>query len=135
MMKKTEELTGLALDYAVAMCEFPRLDTVGAQCAGEEVFRKGDALYIEGGFLDRHDIYYSPSTVWRQGGPIIELVKIELREFTGVWSARLSRMQHKVGQNVLSYHSCTADTPLVAAMRCYVSSALGAEIEFPEGFD
>lgn len=52
---KTSELTGAALDWAVATCEKWRLD-----------------LVPEGS--------YSPSTDWKQGGPIIERERFEFRQ-------------------------------------------------------
>jgi hypothetical protein len=60
------------------------------------------------------------STDWSDGGPIIERECIELTLNTdttgGKWKAG----------------DCTGPTPLVAAMRCYVASKLGDEVEVPE---
>jgi hypothetical protein len=71
---------------------------------------------------------YTPSTDWSQGGPIIEREKIRLDTTwnfeDGNWSARID----SVGG------WWQGDTPLVAAMRCYVVSKLGDEIEIPDGF-
>ena len=112
---KVNELQGAALDWAVAKCE------------GEPV----------GSFLDGivpHPDYnkFYPSTDWAQGGPIIE------REKIGVWWAT-----HYVDDDGQEYgnhwYAETAEglvgdgpTPLIAAMRCYVASKLGDEIELPE---
>jgi len=99
---KTSELTGAALDWAVAICEH----NVGWEPEGED-----------------RDFY---STDWAQGGPIIEREKIRLDTTwnceDGFWSARMDT----VGGWWLG------DTPLMAAMRCYVVSKLGDEIEIPE---
>jgi len=95
---KTSELTGLALDWAVAKCEGYRLD-----------------LVPEGS--------YAPSTDWSQGGPIIE------REKMGI-----SRETLAYQWLACSYGTRTArsgPTPLIAAMRCYVASKLGDEVEIP----
>ena len=64
---KTSELTGLALDWAVAKCE----GAVGAN--------------------DRLP-WYHPSTNWAQAGPIIEREAIQLTpdEYTGTWSAYMT---------------------------------------------
>ena len=67
------------------------------------------------------------STSWEQGGPIIEreCIAISCLHITGytpnTWTAR--RPQR-----------CSEDgpTPLIAAMRCYVASELGDEVELPE---
>ena len=106
---KTSELTGAALDWAVAKCE--------------------------GGVGENQLIgaWYAPSTNWAQGGPIIE------RECIGVlayghcsvapknpeyWEASLNLTDESVTQY--------GPTPLIAAMRCYVASKLGDEVDIPE---
>jgi hypothetical protein len=111
MKLKTDELTGAALDWAVAKCE--------------------------------GQVYHGPawtkySTDWAQGGPIIERERISVMlSFKGSyaegsnakpsgWCAR--KYQYGVLNEPLSY----GPTPLVAAMRCYVASKLGDEVEIPE---
>ena len=61
------------------------------------------------------------STDWAHGGPIIEREKINL-EWKWEWRARLWADSDEV---------FVAPTPLVAAMRCYVASKLGEEVEVP----
>jgi hypothetical protein len=98
---KTSELTGAALDWAVAKCE-------GA-INGDDL---DIGFILEGG--------YSPSTDWAQGGPIIEREGIALYLYgNGEWNA----MTEKEYQG---------PTPLTAAMRCYVGTKLGDEVEIPE---
>ena len=107
MKMKTNALTGAALDYAVAKCEGHDM----------EFFQVVDA--------------FMPSTDWAQGGPIIEREKIEITKgnplyfpegnekgdyYEDLWIAR-------------KYHG---QTPLIAAMRCYVASKLGDKVELPE---
>lgn len=100
---KTSELTGAALDWAVAQCE--------------RVIN-GDELDV-GFILERG---YTPSTNWAQGGAIIERERIELRDAGGDgWAADDNLRATQYGE-----------TPLVAAMRCYVASKLGDEVEVPE---
>ena len=69
---------------------------------------------------------YTPSTDWAQGGPIIEREAIQLTpdEYTGTWSAYMT--------NEGEPYEGTGQTPLIAAMRCYVASKLGDDIEIPE---
>lgn len=64
------------------------------------------------------------STNWEYGGPIIEREGICLHRYKdgSGWSATYS------AQDPESY----APTPLIAAMRCYVASKLGDEVEIPE---
>jgi hypothetical protein len=110
---KTSELQGEALDRMVAEYE--------------------DEMFFT--FLRQ------PSTDWAQGGPIIE------REKIGVWWAT-----HYVDEDGVEYGNhwyaevgCTDEnadsrycgvadgpTPLIAAMRCYVASKLGDEVEVPD---
>jgi len=109
---KTSELIGPALDWAVAKCK--------------EVIT-GDNLdvgfVLEGG--------YTPSTDWSQGGPIIER---ELIETTPDLSDRVVIWFAEIWPDISK--PCTArgngPTPLIAAMRCYVASKLGDEVEIPE---
>lgn len=116
MKIKTSELIGPALDWAVAKCE----DYTGWDDATEQFLppRK------EYGYVQLYDLNYS--TDWAQGGPLIEREKIRLDttwEYEdGHWSARID----SVGG------WWPGDTPLVAAMRCYVASKLGDEVDVPE---
>lgn len=67
------------------------------------------------------------STNWSQSGPIIEREEIGLaKSLRGVWTAIKYDEQHRV----LAFED--GPTPLVAAMRCYVASKLGDEVELPE---
>ena len=62
------------------------------------------------------------STDWAQGGPIIEREKIGVW-WDGVWHAKYDGCRPDQVQD--------AHTPLIAAMRCYVASKLGDEVEIP----
>ena len=112
---KTDELTGAALDWAVAKCE-------------------GLWFAEDMGLLVGGDGYYSPSSKWAQGGPIIE------RERMGVWfSDAVIEADGTVNRDKCYYaedkngdHVQTGVTPLIAAMRCYVASKLGDEVELPK---
>lgn len=108
---KTSELTGAALDWAVA------------EASGTPIYRSGKTL-------TRIDVdgnsYWQPSTSWAQGGPIIErefiCVSAPMHPSTAPWCA------------ISDSTGCKAfgPTPLIAAMRCYVASKLGDEVEIPE---
>ena len=122
---KTSELTGAALDWAVAKCE-------GAKAAP---LKAGGPmhLFLEVGFSP---LPYSPSTDWEHGGPIIEQEGINLTMFVegevdpedvGSWCAAYDRDNFGDDEK-----SCTASTPLVAAMRCFCASRLGDEVDVPE---
>ena len=60
------------------------------------------------------------ATDWAQGGPIIEREGIALYLYgNGDWNAMMEKEYQ-------------GPTPLIAAMRCYVASKLGDDIELPE---
>jgi hypothetical protein len=71
---------------------------------------------------DKDQRGYSPSTDWAQGGPIIEQDEITLHRMTNDWVA----VHNPSGDGQPGQH------PLIAAMRCYVASKLGDEVEVPE---
>lgn len=114
---KTSKLTGAALDWAVAKCE--GMDYISA-------YEHGNA-----------DEYFGYSTDWVQGGLIIE------REKLGVWFSENSVDEEGNLLGVAEWyaedkggdHVRTGATPLIAAMRVYVASKLGDEVEIPKEFD
>jgi hypothetical protein len=112
MKIKTSELTGAALDWAVAACE-------------EKIEKRRDNLY-RFPFLVSHAKY---STDWALGGPIIEREWLDITPWPNESDEGL-RWQCIQHDNI----DCTAFglTPLVAAMRCLVASKLGAEVDTPD---
>ena len=100
---KTNELTGAALDWAVAKCE------------GKDAIVRAPHKYV-----------FEPSTNWAQGGPIIEREGISVWAFDDVtWKA-----ENPFASGVDQVFE--GPTPLIAAMRCYVASKLGDEVEVPK---
>lgn len=114
MKIKTAELTDAALNWAVAMCEGWKW-TTARDSTGNYPW-----LVKVGKDIDPKN--YRPSTNWMQGGPIIEREGISLFNCYGdsEWSASTEGYE---------YH---ATTPLIAAMRCYVASKKGDEVDVPE---
>ena len=120
---KTAELSGAALDWAVTFAEYHDSETVWRNF--------------------RDDCHYS--TDWAQGGPIIERERIDLTRFSGQWAARLwagwRDIEYPQGspEHAAAYRSRKVSqsieqqgpTALIAAMRCYVASKLGDEVEIP----
>ena len=67
------------------------------------------------------------STDWAVGGPIIERHRIEICHLdNGEWRAQLKNQ----GWGFHCRHY--GETPLIAAMRCYVASQLGDQVDVPE---
>ena len=126
MMKvKTSELIGDALDWAVAKCE-------GHLIAKH---RRGGDIRIHTPYpkpMFSRTIPFCPSTDWAMGGAIIERKKIGvvcIPEGALAWAASVDK------PNCLIRFNKTGATPLIAAMRCYVASRLGDEIEIPAKFN
>jgi hypothetical protein len=109
---KTNELTGAALDWAVAKAEMELSEDGGQVHLTEHGVRW---------FEDTLNIAYAPSTDWAQGGPIIE------RERIATWGDGDLYWEAECG-----WAWAKAPTPLIAAMRCYVTLKLGDEVEVPE---
>lgn len=117
MKIKTSDLTGTALDWAVG-------------------YIMGEKLHI----LDRQIVWpedYSPSTDWAQGGPLIEREKLTLT-YDDDWKYDPTDPEDN-GERWMATNGDVYDspcqygaTPLIAAMRCYVSFKLGDEVEIPE---
>ena len=114
---KTAELTGAALDWAVAKCE-------GIELIGGRYNR----LLVDGHMSRGQEMMapYKPTTNWAQGGPIIEREMAKIERFSdALWEATIFT---RTAQDFVQ----DGPTPLIAAMRCYVASKLGDNVEIPE---
>ena len=119
---KTSELTGVALDWAVAKCEGVEFELDdGAMVIGTRY----EANSADDNYGCEFDETYNPSTDWQQGGPIIEREKIKLGWVVDHWVAQKDFNYNK------SFYGRDPHHPLIAAMRCYVASKLGDEVEIP----
>jgi hypothetical protein len=122
MKVKVSEATEIQLDWMVSVITNPEWEH-------------------EDRLSNMHDIgngeweMYSPSTNWSQGGPIIEREFIDVEvtpmgasapppEKLDLWRA----WKHNDEANAAM--EC-GPTPLIAAMRCYVASKLGDEVDVP----
>ena len=114
---KTSELTGAALDWAVAKCE---PDDTLAIYFDEDT---GEPVCYDDWESNQE---YKPSTDWAQGGPIIEREKIRL---DCAWNPGHWEGCCKI-DGVTAWTK--GSTPLIAAMRCYVASKLGDEVDIPK---
>ena len=112
---KTFELTEAALDWAVAKCE-------GLLAFGW----KNDTGILRITLSTGECIRYIPSDDWAQGGPITEREIAKIERFSdSLWEATAFT---KNAQDFVQ----DGPTPLIAAMRCYVASKMGEEIEIPK---
>lgn len=108
MKVKTSELTGAALDWAVMHCEVPENSIA--------FFRRWYELAS-----------FKYSSDWRQGGPIIEREGIDLN-----FSACEGTSGEEWDAACEVNRVFGGPTLLVAAMRCYVASKLGDEVDVPD---
>ncbi len=115
---KTNELIGPALDWAVAKCEGKRLGAL----TGEML-----TLRISQGV--RPPDY---SGDWSQGGPIIEREEIGIKRNAPCSAGREWEASPSITAKGAGGRYGYGPTPLIAAMRCYVASKLGDEVNIPE---
>ena len=122
MKHKVSELTGGLLDAAVAKANGWPFD----------INPIGDGRFC---YLTQGAESFSPSRLWSEGGWIIENELIELVVFRQpgdddgdeiIWSAYYTE-----SANGEKPPEGRGPTPLIAAMRAYVCSKLGEEVELP----
>lgn len=118
MKIKTNELTGNPLDWAVSSIEEPglsrRLNT------WKYKWNKGLLRY---------------SVDWGLAGPIIDREGISIVQEAGYdwWQAAIEvQLGSMFGTDLCGSHRQEGPTALTAAMRCFVASRLGEEVEVPE---
>ena len=122
---KTSELIDHNLDWAVGSCTNPNANPEWpyGKITWSPLWKcytipnpKNAATRVE----------WHPSTDWAQGGPTIEREKIAT-EWTpnNEWRACIEWLDEPTYEGF-------GPTPLIAAMRCYVASKLGDEVEIPK---
>lgn len=123
MKIKTSELSGEALHFAVAIAEgwqdFEEEDEGFSWHRG-----KGSAwLTLE---------TFRPSELWEQGGPIIEREEIGLKRNLPCSKGREWEAQPSISAKGAGGRWAYGTTPLIAAMRGYIASKLGYEVDIPD---
>lgn len=106
MLMKTRELTGKALDWAVARVEGDQLPT--------------------GGVMTQTWPRYSCD--WALAGPIMEIERISVYDRT----IHADVSDHWCAEMMKVAGSVQGPTPLVAAMRCHLVGKVGLEIDLPQ---
>lgn len=122
MKIKTSEIIDNALDWAVSVAK--GIPTEELYISGKSLFRRlrDEEGNLNGRYMTGPDLLFSRK--WEAGGPIIEREWISLdyeSAFMGEWKAVDKDGVAQIGP-----------TPLIAAMRCYVASKLGDEVDVPE---
>jgi len=125
MKIKTQELNDAALDWAVAK-------------AADYLSRLGDhwmvtlpGVHARMNFVPGPRCVFSPSTRWAQGGPLIEREKFDVVYQAGGRGDEWTCFANDADDDLNSIEA-GGPTPLVAAMRCFITSQLGDEVDIPE---
>lgn len=140
MKIKTSEATGAALDWAACMALGMKPEDIYISKLGRHVslyrrMRDEDGK-LDGTYMTGPDLLFSRK--WESGGPIIERERIVFDYYNHICDgddqvhARLSRAKLKPDKSASWYAPKRGPTVLVAAMRCYVASRLGDEVDVPE---
>lgn len=127
---KTSELNGRALAWAVGTAEGCKVETWHA---------KNVAILFPGA---PRAVPWEPHIDWSQGGPIMDREHIENRPTITEGGYRTSDSPDAVQARILLPNGATVFDPsaviseygpttLIAAMRCYVASKLGDEVDVP----
>jgi hypothetical protein len=152
---KTAELSGAMLDFYVAKHD-PRCEGLTFEDRGDHIVGLADiegeklvCMFIhKGNLVDKFRMrkkyqtdWYAPSTDWVIGGSIIERESIDLMHIrkpevsdgeafwsADMWSKEPDRKDPETGEMTCSRISAYGPTPLIAAMRCYVTSKFGPEV-------
>ena len=136
---KVAEATGIVLDWLVLKAlGFLRSDVIQIYAGGlyaEGLLPNGYCPASESVFdIALHGMRYS--TDWSLGGPIIEAELLDVTPYDpGNMGWRCTRRDADYSPKahpLNRYYAQFGPTPLIAAMRCYVSSRLGDVVEVPE---
>lgn len=122
MKIKVSELSGAALDWAVARVEAVQVSFIDGEVATPELCMTA--------LGDVYNPAYSPSTDWSQGGPLLSKYKITVGADTG----RNNRLVFWAYAGVAEdgYPVTEGEDHLVSSMRAIIASMFGEEIEIPE---
>lgn len=116
---KTAELVGPALDWAVAQCE--GVETCWRY--GRELARIHD--FHGSRLIEEIRPIYSPSTTWKQGGPLIDKHKVSIAYHNGPGCTPMACLH-----DTHPAFEC-GRTILIAACRAIVAAKLGKSVRVP----
>ncbi|MBU9468320.1 DUF2591 domain-containing protein [Burkholderia multivorans] len=116
---KVSDLEGAQLDYWVA------------RALGDRMVRLVDEARdrCETRFGEQWDWgYFAASRAWMEGGPIIERERIFL-DWCDIEQCWIAGTVHTALPNGVQRTAMRGGTPLIAAMRAFVASRFGAEVQ------
>ena len=131
-MKITKDLNPPELDYWVAKAEGLKPEYIFS--GRKEAKNRAFVLAVDPeGKLTHGKIRYQPSANWFQSGPIIERgeIRISCADDKRWWAERRMGLDGKQGF-CTSFDKAFVEigpTPLIAAMRAYVSSKFGEKVD------
>ena len=146
MKIKTSKLIGRTLDLAVAVAagrfkaeirdEQHRPGTaitdIGFDEDGNLMVYVPGPVRVRGVIIRDPYTLWAPSRIWEQGGPIIEREEIGTRRNAPCSKGREWEAMPSITAKGAGGCCGYGPTPLIAAMRCYVASRLGDEVDIPE---
>jgi hypothetical protein len=131
MKVKTAKLEGSALDWTVA--------TALGYTLHKDAMLDGQVKmgwWVSGIVVDPNIWVplnlFDPSTCWGHGGSIIDEHNIDVLREGEEFLSRLGSMRKHPQREIMSWFTSWGPTKLVAAMRCFVASRLGPEVEIPD---
>ncbi|MGL4649737.1 MAG: phage protein NinX family protein, partial [Caldilineaceae bacterium] len=145
MKIKTQDLTGPALDWAVANIEYHSKHGVGLISSivdgiwQQHSRHRYSTDWAKGGpIIEREELYVQPTGAakWKsyrwlnvEGGPIIEREELYVQPTGDAAKWKSYRWLNVEGGGFTREYY--GPTPLIAAMCCYVASKLGGEVDVP----
>ena len=144
MKIETSELTGAALDWAVAVALGHEVKVRNWQDITAHLYPAHDAdliahhrerktVRVSARQMPGWGMWPNPSysTNWAQGGPIIEREEIGTKRNAPCTKGREWEASPSVTAKGAGGKFGYGPTPLIAAMRCFVASKLGDEVDVP----
>lgn len=118
---KTADLIGHPLDWAVAKALGLDVALITHANGTQPVIPAGNSFN-----------YAGYSSLWDQGGPIIEREEIGIKRRAPSMPGEGWEAMGSITARGAGYRWSVGPTPLIAAMRCFVASKLGDEVGIPK---
>ncbi len=151
MKIRTQDLSGPALDWAVATAlgrtvvrdpmGFQR-DAPNSREAGYWIWEESSSGQVSGPSQPTYQLIgrdFAPSSDWAIAGPLIEREGISLTSEArdgSLWKAQLAYTRQvlflRPARLIQTYCLSRGPTPLIAALRCHVTSKLGDYVDVPD---